>query len=636
MIDFKKAWSWKENAEQAFGKAFKEAKTDLEYYEGEQWTDEEKAVLQERGQPVLTLNFIKPTIDVVIGLETRVRTDIRVLPRGMQDQALADLMSAAIKFELDMNEAEYVFRQAFEDMVKCGLGWVCVEPSFWRNNTEVYLESVPYDEILIDPMARQYDLTDARYLIRRKWIDIEQALQLFPEAQPYFKRLDNGKWVYAPPVPSYQPSPDEPIKHKGFPDIMGNVKQWDSDKWLQGDEGMVLVWEVLYKTWAPVDYWYNLDTGEIIRVDSGINGGALGPEWIGRTDVMDVIREAILVGNVVVRDEPSQVQIGYYKWVPFWAYRGRKNRFFGLVRQMRDAQADLNKRAIKALHIMNTNQVLVEEGAIDPDQEVVIREEIARPDGFIVLKRDALAQKRIQVLRDTTLAQQQMAIANQRRIEIQETTGVNMEMVGAGERALSGRAIMARQAQGNIILSPLFDNYRRSKRIVATIAAEIIRKNYRPGRFIRIVDDYGRVEPLQITASLNNVRYDIVIGETPYAESQKEIFAAELSNLIRQVTPDIAPVLFKVWLKLVDVPYKDEVLEELDKMAQAQQVQAVMEQDRQALAMDELAKDKALDRLSKFMRIIQGRPPMGRPMSPGVPESEGSGFTQPSDTGLGG
>ena len=56
-----------------------------------------------------------------------------------------------------------------------------------------------------------------------------------------------------------------------------------------------------------------------------------------------------------------------------------------MIRGMRDMQEDINKRASKALHILSSNKVIMDEGAL-PDGTTIdeFAEEIARPDAIIV------------------------------------------------------------------------------------------------------------------------------------------------------------------------------------------------------------------------------------------------------------
>ena len=52
-----------------------------------------------------------------------------------------------------------------------------------------------------------------------------------------------------------------------------------------------------------------------------------------------------------------------------------------LVRQIIDPQKEINKRRSKALHLLNVNQVIFDEGAVKDKQATAI--EMSRPDGMI-------------------------------------------------------------------------------------------------------------------------------------------------------------------------------------------------------------------------------------------------------------
>ena len=56
---------WRDNAREWY-----------DLYHGNQWTTDEIAALEERGQAVLTFNHIKPAIDSIIGAERQNRPQI--------------------------------------------------------------------------------------------------------------------------------------------------------------------------------------------------------------------------------------------------------------------------------------------------------------------------------------------------------------------------------------------------------------------------------------------------------------------------------------------------------------------------------------------------------------------------------
>ena len=66
------------------------------YYDGDQLPSAVKSTLQERGQPLTIHNLIAPTIDGVLGMEAKSRTDLMVTADDANDKD-GDQMAAALK-----------------------------------------------------------------------------------------------------------------------------------------------------------------------------------------------------------------------------------------------------------------------------------------------------------------------------------------------------------------------------------------------------------------------------------------------------------------------------------------------------------------------------------------------------------
>ena len=88
---------------------------DCDYYDGLQWTEEEMAVLFERGQAPLVFNEIKSTIDWMIGTERRTRIDYKILPREKNDTKGAEVKTDLLKYLEDTNKAPFERSAAFGD-----------------------------------------------------------------------------------------------------------------------------------------------------------------------------------------------------------------------------------------------------------------------------------------------------------------------------------------------------------------------------------------------------------------------------------------------------------------------------------------------------------------------------------------
>ena len=125
---------------------------------------------------------------------------------------------------------------------------------------------------------------------------------------------------------------------------------------------------------------------------------------------------------------------------PTWCYRRGRDRLpYGAIRCVRDIQMDLNKRASKALFMLNTNQVIADKGAVDDPN--VAMEEVHRPDGWI----EKNAGKELTIRRDTDAATGQLQMMTLDAQTIQKSVGISPRTWGA--RPMRTQALPSRGAR---------------------------------------------------------------------------------------------------------------------------------------------------------------------------------------------
>ena len=115
-------------------------------------------------------------------MEVKMRKDWRVVPDTKMG---GDDVAEALSFKLNQAErhskADRACSEAYRHQISVGLGWV-----------EVALETNPFkfpyratfvhrNEIWWDWLDTEPELEKARYLVRRRWTDIEQAVLMFPD-----------------------------------------------------------------------------------------------------------------------------------------------------------------------------------------------------------------------------------------------------------------------------------------------------------------------------------------------------------------------------------------------------------------------------------------------------------------------
>jgi hypothetical protein len=171
-----------------------------DYYDNNQLDGTTLQKLKDRGQPPLITNIIKPTVDSVLGLEAKTRTDWKVNPED-DDEATAD---AALALSLKLKHAEMESRadracsDAYAGQLKAGLGWCEVADEHDPLLPPYRVRYVHRREIAWDWRSKEPDLSDAKYLIRWRWVDLDVAIAGFPQYADLMRNAVSAWNAYDP------------------------------------------------------------------------------------------------------------------------------------------------------------------------------------------------------------------------------------------------------------------------------------------------------------------------------------------------------------------------------------------------------------------------------------------------------
>jgi hypothetical protein len=145
------------------------------------------------------------------------------------------------------------------------------------------------------------------------------------------------------------------------------------------------------------------------------------------------------------------------KYHAFAAYIDIHGDHYGLIRRLRGPQDAINQHRSKAMHIMNTRQLKLKEGAVD-DIEVA-RREASRPDGVLVYRGDS---KDLEVIQPEQEFIQQTNYYTDAKTEI-DSFGPNQQLIQQFGQNVSGRAANMLQQAGLAELGPFLKNFRMWK-----------------------------------------------------------------------------------------------------------------------------------------------------------------------------
>ena len=576
---------------------------DEDYYDNIQWSEEDAQVLRDRGQQPVAYNVIAQTMNWIMGSEKRGRTDFKILPRGKEDAKPAEGKTKFLKYLSDVNRTPFHRSRAFEDSSKVGLGWIEVGAQDEDDGEPIYMRYESWRNMLWDSASQEIDTSDMRYIVRAKWVDEDIAVALFPKRKAQIASAVSESTTY------------------GNYDMVDGDMAMDNSEQEREDGGLQLDVESQKRRRVRlIEFWYR-EPANVKRLRGGPNNGEVMDEQDPRhteaveagvsvvtEKVMMVTRVAVMTTTCMLFDGESPYRHNRFPFIPVWGYRrGRNGMPYGVVRGLRDIQDNINKRASKALHILTSNKVLIEDNTLSDAMTMdEFAEEIARPDAIIPLKSGGIGRLNIAVDRD--LAPAHMDQMSRDIQMIQQVGGVTDEQLGRSTNATSGKAIQARQDQGSLATTKLFDNLRLAVQMEGEIELSLIEQFVTDEKQFRITNMRGTPEFVTLNDGLpeNDItrsKADFVISEADWRATMRQAQNEQLTEMMSRLPPEVAMAMLDLVVEGMDVPNSEELVKRIRQIngqrdpdateptpeeQQAAQAKSAAEQAQQAMFMAEL------------------------------------------------
>ncbi|EFJ3985702.1 portal protein [Escherichia coli] len=588
------------------------------YYDGDQLPPEVLQVLKDRGQPMTIHNLIAPTVDGVLGMEAKTRTDLVVMSDEPDDETekLAEAINAEFADACRLGNMNKARSDAYAEQIKAGLSWVEVRRNSDPFGPEFKVSTVSRNEVFWDWLSREADLSDCRWLMRRRWMDTDEAKATFPGmAQVIDYAIDDWRDFVDTTVTEGQPSP--------LMSAWEEYQSWDrkENEWLQRERRRVLLQVVYYRTFERLPV-IELSNRRVVAFDKNNLMHAVAVAS-GRVQVrvgrVSRIREAWFVGPHFIVDRPCSAPQGMFPLVPFWGYRKDKTgEPYGLISRAIPAQDEVNFRRIKLTWLLQAKRVIMDEDATQlSDNELM--EQIERPDGIIKLNPARKNQKSVadvfRVEQDFQVASQQFQVMQESEKLIQDTMGVYSAFLGQDSNASSGVAISNLVEQGATTLAEINDNYQFACQQVGRLLLAYLLDGLKKRRNHAVVinrDDRQRRQTIvlnaegdngELTNDISRLNTHIALAPVQQTPAFKAQLAQRMSEVIQGLPPQVQAVVLDLWVNLLDVPQKQEFVERIraalgtpkspDEMTpeeqQAAQQQQAQEQQQQELQMREMA-----------------------------------------------
>lgn len=428
----------------ATGKAreIDEQRSAWRYYHVDQWTPAQLKILNKRHQPAITFDRTGRKIDSLSGTIRRLRTDPKAYPNTPKGEQGAEVATQVIRTINDASFAEDLEVECCRDGLIHGIGVSeLVLGTGDKGDPDLRFEYVDPKTFFYDPRSLRTDFRDWRFHGVYKWADIDE--------------LD----ILAP----------------GSSDIVKSAYDNDGGYWTAFDSDRENLWIDSRRRVRLIDHWYK--RGETWR-------------WCLHTGNVE-----LLTGDSPFKNERG---MSISKYSAFANMVDIDGDHYGFIRRLRGPQDAMNQHRSKAIHIMNTRQLKIKDGAVD-DIEVT-RREAARPDGTLVYHGD---KNDLEVLQPEQEFLQQTKYYEDAKNEI-DSFGPNQQLISEFGQNVSGRAANILQQAGLAELGPFLKNFRMWKLERYRACWVAAQTHWTADRMLRVTDDEGVAQFMQI----NGVEFD--------------------------------------------------------------------------------------------------------------------------------
>lgn len=503
-----------------------EARSLYDLIAGEQWSADDKSQLAQENRPAVTFNLAQKYLDAIVGLQINNRQDIKYYPREAGDVALNEILTGAVNWGRDLCDQADDETDAFGDCVLVGYGWM-----------EGYLdrdlapEGVPAGtrvdplEMFPDPHARKRNLTDARYLIRVKFVDSAEYADIVGEGATDSAGMADLSAEEDDILSVVQEPQDyEPHSSPAGATRKGRKPVADYQFWRREPRFHVTVEGFGATTMEPHEWTYY----------EGMLKRARRPYRVTEIRVKTYYRARVAGGQVVeVKRSPYQQGFTYH------AITGKRDRnagtFYGIGRSLVDPQRWTNKFFSTILYALMTNAkggLIAEEDAFTDARKA--EAEWANPSSITTVRKGALAAGKLKEKEPARYPEGLDRLMQFSMNAIPQVSGLNAELLGLAERVQAGVVEAQRKQAAMAIIAWAFDAMRRYYRSMGRQQADYVRQYMDEGTLVRVNGETGQQYVPLVKDKLTGT-YDVIVDEAPTSVNQRERTWSVLETLIPQI-----------------------------------------------------------------------------------------------------
>lgn len=520
---------------------------DKKFAAGEQW---DTTVLEQRaGLPCLVINSIPQFTAQLVGDWRESRRAIKVVPSNDEDVEIASVRGDLIRAIEMQSRADRVYDTAFESVVQSGEGSFRVSVEYARDDVfdqDLFIRpiedslAVVWDRYSVDPTGR-----DARRVFVNDRIPTKEFKTKYGDISPdpldesvLYENLSTGGWVNDD---SYQVTEYwRLIERQKLMAMFENGKVFIIDD--------TNIEDLIQRYGPPVKTRLTWCTYAQMHLVTGF--AILAGPFEYKLNRLPIIR---MVGRVV-------------------NIAGRRVRH-GIVRFMKDPVRLKNfwrSVAAEQLGYAPKAQWIATESAIEGYEDELRKAHLTR-NPLIKVSDEAIIGQNIQRL-DPPIPQ--AALLNEAQVNAQDmkdVTGIHDASLGVRSNETSGRAIMARQREGDIASLTFHDNANAAVLEAGDVINQLLPQVMDGTRVARAIGEDEQMKFVKLNDPMDPNAIDLSVGmfdvalATGTSYTTRRVEAAQAMMDAIQVWPQLMGIAGDLVAKAQDWPGADKLAERLKK-----------------------------------------------------------------------
>lgn len=445
-----------------------------DYYDHKQSSAARIERHQRTGEPMTTINLIQRTVNGALGQEAKSRLNWKCEADSGVLGDMAGFFSERLHELQREARTDMAISEAYSSMLRTGIGWVEVSRNPDPLAYPYRVTAVHRNEVWWDWRAKESDKSDGMWVIRQRWVDLDEAVAKFPK---FREMLEVG-------------CHSGPITDSMARTILTSADTFESlhmtrrsfsrveEEWLDNSvRKRVRFYDVYYK--RPVQAVALVVGSRRVKFNprNPIHAALVqrGSAKLLKGASYE-IRHAMFAGPFRLFDVPLRGR--RFPLVPFVCYSADDDRSpYGLVHGMIEPQDEFNERRSRLMWLLKARQVFVDGDALDPEYNTLadLAVEVMRPDAMFVLNKNRMNKDAMRIEANSQLQAEQVAVMQDSKQLIQDVPGLYAALLGSGaDGAKSGVAINSLVEQSVASLGETSDNYRTSRREVGELCMELL------------------------------------------------------------------------------------------------------------------------------------------------------------------